>query len=218
MNSGGEIEEDIVEEIEEELYSEDEDLKEDVDITDEIKNGAGDLYDAAADGEEEEDDNDDREGESGEIKFKNGAGVGKVNEFAVDVGSNLRTKDYLVIEKFSNKLAESLITEALLINDIYENDKINVSEKKTPKARTCVLKDLGRSRTGDLNEQRAGFDSYLIEKFLHSKADPIEVNGELGFDGKEDYFQTDTDHTYPGLDKDDEYAQGVSRSVTGMVM
>lgn len=184
MSCESEIEEDIIESVEEEIYTEDEELEEDIDITNEMAdNCESDLKDDVIDG-------------------------ARVN--------GLRTADYIAIEMYSNTLAKSVLTEAILINEVYKRDKINVIDGNVDNGEFCKdLSDHDNGNNESSGQTPAKYDSYIIEKFLHSKADPIDVSGEVGFDGKEEYFQNDNEEMYPGLDKDDVYVQRMGRTETG---
>jgi len=179
MSLESSIEENLTEAFGEDLYSEDDDIEEDIDITSEMADEPDGMLTHA----------------------------GPIEEA-------IRTKDLVAIDNYSNTLAKSVLSEAILINDIFERDKINVGESKDNEELEKVPSDVDNELSKELAKSTPGYDSYIIEKFLHSKADPIDVSGDVGFDGKEDHFQKD-EEMYPGLDTDDAYVQGTRRQATG---
>lgn len=183
MSSESDIEEEITETMEESSYIEDEELPEDIDISEEIKENLADP--------------DDQSGKK-----------------EVPADKSLSTSQYVAIDNFSSTLAKSVLHEAILINEVYEKDKMNGNDKSL--AVNAFDEDNEANR--ELNKPNGSYDSYIIEKFLQSKADPIEMTGEVGFDGKEEYFQTDEEQKYPGLDNGDVYIRGMRRSDTGRAL
>ncbi|WAR26724.1 hypothetical protein MAR_012428 [Mya arenaria] len=124
---------------------------------------------------------------------------------------DINPKDYLVIEEYSNTLAENIVQEAVLINEIYTRDRKTGTSK--PGLDLPMNKD---KLLGQMEAKSPGYDQYIIDKFLHSQADPLDTEDDVGFDGKEEYFRSELDWegTYPGLNEEDSYIQGqISRSL-----
>ncbi|KAH3893375.1 uncharacterized protein LOC127859949 [Dreissena polymorpha] len=124
----------------------------------------------------------------------------------------LSTSQYVVIDKYSSVLAETVIHEAILINEIYDRDKMNVDVSKLKNA--TVRRGHTYGRTGDRGGEACspGYDQYIIERFLHSHGDPVDGVDEAEFDGKDELYR---ETSYPGLDNSDAYIQNeASRSVT----
>lgn len=139
----------------------------------------------------------------------------------VNVVPDAVDKNTLAILQFSDTLAESILQEAILINDIHTRDKLNkddLTENDELERDLNIKKTLFPHDNGIIRgrENGAGYDRYLIDKLLGSKADPGEVPDTEGFDGNEEHFKRDKESTYPGLDCDDAYVKaGLDRPESG---
>ncbi|KAL4226217.1 hypothetical protein ACF0H5_014202 [Mactra antiquata] len=153
---------------------------------------------------------DDVDGLDGEVLpvDKNGTELGLIE----NGNKVLPENETIAIYKFSDALADNIIQEAFLINDIYNRDKDdNETETNDINRDLNIKKTLFPNDNGVINgRDNGGYDSYLIDKFLRSKADPEEVPDTEGFDGKEEHFKRDKELTYPGLDRDDAYVKAES--------
>ena len=86
----------------------------------------------------------------------------RAHEEEIGLDSNERKRQ--AIERFSSDEAEQIIREAILIKHVLDEDKsqFNTTNKVE------IDKITGERRNGE------GYDRYLIDKLLHSEADPSE--------------------------------------------
>ena len=136
------------------------------------------------------------------------------SNFRTDIGNKISK----AVINYSGLLAENVLQEALLINEIYAKDSINVKlqECEETDRDSDIRKHLFPGQNGRVADNKgAGYDGYLLDKLLRSKADPDEIAEVNGFDGKEEHFRN-KDQTYPGLDSDDAYVKAeLDRIISG---
>lgn len=106
-----------------------------------------------------------------------------------------------VINAFCERLAESVVREAILINEIYDRDKLSSPIKVSQSLDQGLEHETG---TGSGLIPAGNYDSYMIERFLHSQADPEEALHEEESQKGPDHV---TDGRYPGLDPSDNYVR-----------
>lgn len=214
MSSENDIEEDILEQIDEESLKAEEKVHEDINVG-QVGKGCG------KDEEELNNDNNNK-------KQMESTSVDELNE-DINTNSNTNTaacstqhiskliidsvdKKTIAIINYSSLLAENVLQEALLLNEIYKRDSINInvptddSELDRDKH---IREHLFPNENGQIisKEDETGYDNYLMDKLLLSEADPTERAETEGFDGNEEHFMSDKADTYRGLDRDDEYVK-----------
>lgn len=209
MSSENDIEEDILEQIDEESLEGGEELHEDVDIE---------QVDKGCDKDEEVRNNDNQNDKhmectsDDELDEKLSNRNTNAPACSIQHTSKLNTDNVdaktIAIINYSSLLAENVLHEALLLNEIYKRDMINikVSAGDDVLDRETHIKDnLFPNENGRIysNEHETGYDNYLIDKLLLSEADPKEGAETEGFDGNEEHFMSDKGDTHRGLERDE---------------